>query len=240
MKTWFPFTDYDFYAYITAGMLLIAAADYTFGGGVLTARTEWTVVQITFWTAIAYLTGQLVAAPSSAILEHFVARTALHPPSDLILGLSKLRRRERMIRWLFASREYAPLPKSFREGIIKAASNSLGLQPSDIQSGEDVFGVAYGIARSSTDAVARMDQFRNLYGFSRNVSFVGFLAVGLLIAKLFTAPSDHHLWWLLIGALILAVGMFGRFLKFYAAFSREVFSAFGAKIAEDSIAGVKQ
>jgi hypothetical protein len=24
MKQWFPFTDYDFYAYLTSGMLLIA------------------------------------------------------------------------------------------------------------------------------------------------------------------------------------------------------------------------
>ena len=65
MKQYFPFTDYDFYVYLTAGMLLIASVDYSFGGTVLIHRTEWTVVQITFWVAIAYLFGQLVAGPSS-------------------------------------------------------------------------------------------------------------------------------------------------------------------------------
>ena len=57
MKQWFPFTDYEFYAYIAAGMLLVAAVDYTFGGAVLTNRAEWTVVQIVFWAVIAYLAG---------------------------------------------------------------------------------------------------------------------------------------------------------------------------------------
>jgi hypothetical protein len=114
MKQWFPFTDYDFYAYLTAGMLLIAAIDYTFAGAVLVQRTEWTVVQIAFWTAVAYLVGQLVAGPSAAVLEHGVARGLLHPPLAVCLGLRQRRRREKLAAALFANREYAPLPAQVR------------------------------------------------------------------------------------------------------------------------------
>jgi hypothetical protein len=90
MKQWFPFTDYDFYAYLTSGMLLIAAFDYTFGGGVLVERTEWTVVQIVFWTAVAYLIGQLLAGPSAAVLEHGIASALLRPPLAVLLGLAPI------------------------------------------------------------------------------------------------------------------------------------------------------
>jgi hypothetical protein len=110
MKQWFPFTDYDFYAYLASGMLLIAAVDYTFGGAVLVQRTEWTVVQIVFWTVVAYLIGQLLAGPSAAVLEHEVVRNLLHAPSAIILGLQERRWRERMLARMFAGREYAPLP----------------------------------------------------------------------------------------------------------------------------------
>jgi hypothetical protein len=236
MKSWFPFSDYDFYAYLTSGMLLIAVIDYTFGGGVLIARTEWTVVQVAFWTAVAYLAGQLVAGPSSALLEHLVASKLLHPPIAISLGMQQPRRREYIVRVLFAAREYGPLPQHNNRRLIEAAASSLGVPADEIHDPEAVFGVAFSVARGSADAVVRMDQFRNLYGFSRNISFVGLFASCLLSMKLFSAPHDAHLWWTLAGALILAVGMFGRFFKFYAAYSREVFSAFNAKAAANSVA----
>jgi hypothetical protein len=237
LKDWFPFTDYDFYAYLTAGMLVIAAGDYTFGGAVLVDRTEWTVVQVVFWTAIAYVVGQLVASPSSALLEHLVTRRWLHPPIAIALGLKQRRWRERVLGWLFADREYAPLPAQVRKRLLDGAAASLNVSAEEMRDPEAVFSVAFGLARSNTDAAARMDQFRNLYGFSRNVSFAGLVAAGLLGAKLFLAHDNHRLWWLLLLALIVAVGMFGRFLKFYAAYSREVLGAYSAQLTKAKPSG---
>jgi hypothetical protein len=74
-----------------------------------------------------------------------------------------------------------------------------------------------------------MDQFRNLYGFSRNVAFVGLIAAGLLAVRFWQAP-DVRTAWLLVGALVLGIGMFGRFLKFYAAYSGEVLRTYNSKL----------
>ncbi|MGP0089726.1 MAG: hypothetical protein ACLPKB_07175 [Xanthobacteraceae bacterium] len=229
MKQWFPFTDYDFYAYLTSGMLLIAAIDYTFGGGVLVQRTQWTIVQIVFWTAVAYLIGQMLAGPSSAVLEHGVARGLLHPPIAILLGLQQRRWRELFLATLFAGREYAPLPDQIRDRILTGAAKTLGVARQDLSDPEAVFNVAFPAARKVPDAAARMDQFRNLYGFSRNISFVGLIAAVLLAIKLFQTPTTHTAW-LLVAVLVVAVSMFGRFLKFYAAFSYEMLRTYSSSV----------
>jgi hypothetical protein len=229
MKQWFPFTDYDFYAYLASGMLLIAAVDYTFGGAVLVQRAEWTVVQIVFWTVVAYLIGQLLAGPSAAVLEHGVVRNLLHAPSAIILGLQKRRWRERVLARIFAGREYAPLPEQLRDRVLNGAAAKLGVERKNVHDPETVFQIAYPSARAVADAAARMDQFRNLYGFRRNISFVGLIATILLAIKLCQAPSAHTAW-LLVGAILLAGGMCGRCLKFYAAFSHEVFRTYAASV----------
>jgi hypothetical protein len=238
LKQWFPFTDYDFYAYLTAGMLLIAAVDYTYGSEELVSRTNWTVVQIAFWTAVAYLTGQLLAAPSAAVLEHLLARRIFTPPIVILLGLRKRRWHERLLAALFAGRDYAPLPLLIRERIFAKAAKALECERDQLDNAEAVFQVAYPIARSSTDAAARMDQFRNLYGFSRNLSFVGMIAF-LLLALRAHGLARPEATVLMIGALVLAIGMFGRFVKFYAAFGAEVLRSYNSKSTKDETDGSK-
>ena len=49
MKQWFPFTDYDFYGYLTAGICLIAAVDYTVGVADLLHPEHWTAAQSVLW-----------------------------------------------------------------------------------------------------------------------------------------------------------------------------------------------
>ena len=193
MKQWFPFTDYDFYAYLTTGMLLIAAVDYTFAGAVLVHRTEWTVVQIAFWTAVAYLVGQLVAGPSAAVLEHGVARGLLHPPLAVCLGLRQ-RRRPREISSSTVRQPPSTLRSSSGAGarIVESAAAALGVSPAEITDPEAVFGVAFGVSRGIPNSAARMDQFRNLYGFSRNVAFVGLIAAGLLTVRCWQAPDAAY------------------------------------------------
>ena len=74
MKDWFPLTSYEFYAYLTSGMVVLAAADRAFMGSTLASHTDWKVVIVVFWAAIAYLIGHIVAIPSSAIFEHLIAK----------------------------------------------------------------------------------------------------------------------------------------------------------------------
>ena len=215
-------------------MLLIASIDYTFGGAFLIHRTEWTVVQFGFWVAIAYLLGQIAAGPSSALLEHLVARKLLHSPLSIALGLSQPRWREKTAQRLFANREYSPLPAQTRARILEGAATVLKVTVSEITDPEAVFGIAFGAARGNADTVARLDQFRNLYGFSRNVAFVSIIACILILIRYSRLPTELDKGLLLTGTLVLAIGMFGRFLKFYAAYSREVLGAYSGKLNSGS------
>ena len=227
MKQWFPLTDYDFYAYLTAGMVLIAAVDYTCFGGVLVDRSQWTVVQAVFWAAVAYVAGHLIAGPSSGVIEHAFTRGFLHSPGSIMLGFAQPRWREKVFKWLFAQREYAPFPALLQTRIRKGAADALGVTPARLTHSEEVFQVAHPISRSNADAAGRMDNFRNQYGFCRNLSFTGLVSIGLLIWHRFDMPFDQKTPMLLVMAIILTVGMYGRFLKFYSAYSNEVLRAYG-------------
>ena len=62
---------YDFYGYITAGMLMLFAVDLTFLNGMVFLRPQWTTVQVILVLSAAYVVGQIASIPSSAILEMY-------------------------------------------------------------------------------------------------------------------------------------------------------------------------
>ena len=224
MKTWFPFTSYDFYAYITTGMLALAAFDRVFMGSMLANEQDWSFVAIAFWTAIAYLTGQLLAIPSSAILEHVVARRILNPPASILLGLKNPRRREAVFTQAFGAREFVPLSVASQRSILRKVSEKLDIAVEEVDA-ESAFQCAFPIARSSVDSATRLDTFLNQYGMARNVSFASLIAAFLLLYHGW-AETDHVSTNLGIAAVILSIGMFGHFVKFYAAYAREVLRTF--------------
>ncbi|MDX7951763.1 hypothetical protein P7D22_11345 [Lichenihabitans sp. Uapishka_5] len=182
MREWFPLTDYEFYAFVASGMFLIAAVDYCYTGGVLVGRTEWTVVQGVFWTVVAYVLGQICAAPSSAVVEFLLARVWLRSPATVALGIGKRRWREHVVAWLFANREYAPLSSAVQNRIKKAAATKLKVNVDDLDA-EAVFQVAFPAARGQEDSAKRLDSFINSYGFCRNICFVAIIATPMLALK---------------------------------------------------------
>jgi hypothetical protein len=82
------------------------------------------------------------------------------------------------------------------------------------------------------NAYARMDGFLKLYGFCRNMAFVGlagaFHAADAALAWARLGWSDHvaqqFLWALL--ALLIGLGMLHRYLKFFRLYNVEVFVAY--------------
>jgi hypothetical protein len=225
MKSWFPLADYDFYAFLTAGMILIAAGDFSFGGSQLIGRSSWSIFGAVFWIVIAYLIGQVTAGWSASILEFGLARCFFRAPVDLILGISRPRLRERAVEIFAGAREYKPFPPAVSAAVLQKASERLG--GFEIIDGETAFQIAFPVARRSSDTAARLDRFINVYGMCRNTSFVAFIAAVFLIIAAFREGSIAKAW-LSVATLILAVGMFGRFMKFYAAYSREVFRTFNS------------
>lgn len=225
MKSWFPFAEYEFYAYLSAGMLLIAAIDYSFGGSFLINRQSWTVAEVVFWIVIAYLIGHLVAGWSASFLDQFVGRRLFVSSSDMLLGLKAARTRERLLAALSGATEYRPMSPSLSSSILTKVATRVGSNVPNSIDGDAAFEAAFPLARTSPDTAARLDRFLNAYGLCRNVSFVSLIAVGLLaVAGL--QQGDATCGWLSVAALILGLGMFGRFKKFHAAYAREVFRTF--------------
>jgi hypothetical protein len=224
MKDWFPLTSYDFYAMLTAGMVTLAAYDRVFMGSALAHETHWNLVSGVFWGAIAYLIGQIVAIPSAAILEHAIARRLLRSPTPLLLGLLPQRSREKFVLIMFAAREYQPFPKTNRDRIVAKLAKDLNVDSGSLES-EAAFQLAFPRARDVADTAARLDNFLNLYGMCRNVSFAALIAAVMLAYQTIKFPTSLN-WTLCAGALVLSIGLFGRFLKFYAAYAREIFRTY--------------
>jgi len=231
MRDWFPLTNYEFYAFVASGMLLVATIDYCFADGVLVHRPEWTLVQIVFWTVISYVAGHICAAPASAIIEHFIARTIFREPGAVALRLEERRWREYALAWAFAHREYAPFNSATLAGIRKAFITRAGGKLDQIITTHAIFEMAYPLARQNQDTAQRLESFQNTYGFCRNICFVALVAAGCLTYRYWQTKTDWDLW-LTIGAVATSVGMYGRFLKYYALFGREVLLRFYAQTHE--------
>jgi len=229
MKDWFPFTDYDFYACLTAGGLIVAVVDYGFFQSHLVGRAAWTIPQAISWIAVAYLVGQITAAPSSAIIEHLIARKLFRPPSAVLLGNAR-RKREMVITALFAQHEYRALGAEMMAAVKAAAAARLNCAPSSL-SNEDVYQIAFPVARTVADTATRLDRFIGLYGFARNMCFAGLIASLIMLWVVAHQPSAQN-WWLLATSVVGMLGMFGRYMKFYAAYGAEVLRTF-ARVSSD-------
>ena len=227
MKQWFPLTDYDFYGFVASGMLLIAAIDYSVAGAVLVSRSEWSVAQGVFWVIIAYFVGQICAAPSSAILEHLVVRRWLTVPADIQLGLKQRNWIEYVLATMFAPREYGPLSEPVRAVALERAAAHYN-RPVGSLDGEAVYQAAFHVSRAVPDTATRLNTFINQYGLGRNVAFVGILAIGLLTYRQIDRPTTTGAW-LIVAAVALSIGMFGRFFKFYAAYSSDVLRTYASQ-----------
>lgn len=227
MKNWFPFTDYEFYAYITSGVIVISGIDYTLFGGILVNRAEWTVVQGVFWTMISYLVGHIAAGLSSFALEQTLVKKIFRAPELIILGLKEPRWFEKLFKSLFAS-EYARFPQQNCDDILDKLATSLKCDRSLLTNPEAMFQTAFSVSRYEPTSEARLNQFMNLYGLCRNVAFAFLLVTFLLIWKRIFSPNPMD-GWLLVGASVMSVGMFGRYLKFYSAYTRETLRTFGRK-----------
>lgn len=227
MKQWFPFTDYDFYGYLSCGLMLLSAIDYWYSGGQYIFHHDWTFFQGVFLVMLAYITGQIVAMPSSSILENGIARGLMRPPMQVLLAETQ-GSVERVVGKYIVGRYYMPLPSGTRTKVLDKAVSDTGLTHAQLLiDPEEIFHPAYVAARASDDARKRMDDFRNQYGFNRNMALSSFIA-SLLMFDLARGGNPNAYAFAFFG-LLLSVGMFVRFLKFYSAFSAEVVRTYAFK-----------
>ncbi len=215
MKGTFPFTDYDFWAYISSGFVFLFALDHVLETGWM-IRNDWTVVEGLFATACAYAVGHMLAGFASALLERRIVAKWLGKPSATLLGAEK---GPRWFRRLYPS-FYEPLPDKTRKLVFdKARQHGIDMP------GEAMFWAAFDACRGNKTAMDRMSGFINQYGMCRNLALTALICAVMLVVTAwnFHRPDDY--WWA-AAAVALGIGMFLRYLKFYRHYSVEVYTCY--------------
>ncbi len=212
----FPFTSYDFWAYLSAGFMLLFAIDQA-GSTHLLMRDNWTLAQSIVAVSVAYVIGQLVASASSFIFEKLLVGKVLDYPTNILFEQSVAR--------LWVQRLLPSYFKALPESTQKAALER-GKKAGVGKPGEALFWPAYTLGKATPSVATRLDNFLNLYGFCRNAAFVAFADSAVLYWSYLQpkGPADHLLWSRL--ALVIGIGMLLRYLKFYRHFAVEVFTNF--------------
>lgn len=206
-----PFTVYDFIAYLSSGGVVVATVDYLFGKQWLAAEkiAPGIVLLLLF---MSYISGHVVAHFSSLLLEQGLVARVLGRPSKILMG------GKGCCSGLFPG-YFKALPDETQKRIREkaAARNFEG-------EGEALFGHVFGVVTKEEAALKRIEEFRNLYGFSRNMAFVFLLtAIPLMVGSQWDKPSS--VWWGITAAFV-GIVMLYRYLKFFRQFSYRMFLSY--------------
>lgn len=221
------FSDYDVFAYIASGLAalvvwdIVSSTHHVLGAG-------WTVASGMLTIAAAYIIGQILATPSGWLIERQFVHRVLFRPSDILMESRDLGWRMLLKKTLLQD-YYAPLDSGLQRKVRERSVADRGAEVS----GEGLFWCAFPVSKKDSNASERMDSFLKLYGFCRNMAFVG-LAGACFIAADAVREWDQWGWtddvtrqfrWALIAAL-LGLGMLHRYLKFFRLYNVEVFVAY--------------
>ena len=204
-----PFSVYDFLAYLSAGIVLIATVDVIYGASWLLQDKVPLVLGIV-GLFVAYIVGHAVAHMSSVIIENWMLGRVLGRPSTLLMSGEHSR-----WRYLFPN-YFKALPETTRER-IGAKLLAHGFEGDGEARFLHIFGTMKGQARVDD----RLQIFLNLYGFSRNICLAMTLSgVIALVGPLDDRPLSTEVYGLAM--LLTAVVMFYRYLKFFRQYSHEL------------------
>lgn len=207
-----PFTVYDFFGYLSSGAVFVALGDFTLGYHAVfkdkLPPAMWAILVM-----IAYVTGHAVAHLSAILFENIFVTRILGRPSETLLAQSS---RGWVLRRLF-SNYFRPLPKETRERIREqAALRGFG------GTGESLFLHALPLVVRDEKNQKRLDEFRNLYGFARNMAFT-LIITSLVLYGSVVQTNQTSIRPLAACAAALAVIMLYRYLKFFRQYSYQLF-----------------
>jgi hypothetical protein len=221
MKSWFPFSDYDFYSFLTSGILMLFAIDYWLSGGNWVVDKGWTVQQNVLVLIIAYITGQIIAIPSSIIYDFILVDHILGHPMEVQLGDGEVSFVAKVLK-IVIGQDYGRLPESIKKNVLKRAKADTDLKDNALLNDKkNIFDIAFIAARGRVEDKVRIDDYRNQYGFGRNVSLTSFITAIFMYYS-----NDVNAKALAILFCFLGFGMMLRFLTFYTSFSAEVLRSY--------------
>ena len=205
-----PFSVYDFFGYLACGFFLLIVTGQTLGLGV-PLKGNIFLPEGSFILLTAYIIGQIMASPSAWLLERHVVRGCIGLPSVHLF------QDPRGWRCKLFPGFTTPLPEVTRQRILDRARKEEIKEP-----GEALFLHALATVKKTEVTLARLNAFLVLYGFCRNMTFV-FLVSALLLAWGITVGDKALNGWWVFFAVIAAIGMFYRYLKFFRQYAYEVF-----------------
>lgn len=235
MNNLLRFSDYDVFAYLASGFAAMAVLD-ALAATHFVLGADWTVSEGLVSIIAAYVLGQVLAGPAAWVMEQGLVAAVLGRPSALLIADAKPRRGLRaVLARTFLSDYFAPLDGGVAAAIRRAA-------PEDAQAGgETLFWRAYALARADDHAVARLDGFLRLYGFCRNLAFVALAAaLAFALAALNgaiardSAAAVARDWYLCVAALVVAIGMTHRYLKFHRLYTLETLIVLAQSAPKDA------
>lgn len=216
-----PFDPYDFFGYLSAGLLVLAALELLIGIPTVIGQ-EHKAFDLALIVLSAYIAGQIVATPAKALLEDLIARKALGAPTSLLITKKSERSRRRFV----APGYFAPLDETVRSRVL-ARAEAEGLAT---PSGESLFQHVRFRENMLADALLakRLDLFLSRYGFARNLSFVS-LSFSAAVLIRHGVDTSSVLTRYAVVAMVGGILLFYRFLKFYRLYAFELLSTYAGK-----------
>jgi hypothetical protein len=213
-----PFDPYDFFGYLSSGLLVVVGMDLVFGFPHVLGQ-DLKAVDAAVLVLAVYVAGQLVAAPAKAILEDGVIDKVLGRPTQNLL-----RTKKPWIRWLLFPGYYKPLPAEIRARILKKAEAE-GIR----DTGEALFLHLRYHPQIVDDEklMAKLDAFINKYGFARNLAFTSLLVGTSLLLKAWLSSESVNSNYA-VTAFVGGVLLFYRYLKFFRQYAYEILNTYGS------------
>jgi hypothetical protein len=225
-----PFSVYDFFAYLSSGTVLVVTADYVWDLNLLKSKEISPVLGVAL-IVLAYVTGQIISHFSALLMEQTLVHRILKRPSSLLLGASP---RWRLCKWIFPQFHRA-LPESTQHRVRQQA-----VARACDATGEGLFLHAYATATRDERIQKRLDDFRNQYGFARNMSFAFLTSALAIVIAHWVGHHPIRLRWALLAGFG-GIALFYRYLKFFRQFSYELFLRYAelpCSDAKSTVAGV--
>jgi hypothetical protein len=226
MDKFLRFSDYDIFGYLIAGLASFGLFDL-FTNHQIVLQSSWTVSSAVITIVAAYIAGHLISGLATALIDRGLVRRFFGKPDSLLFSSPKKSRLNTLKKWLFGE-FFDPLPGDIRDRVLKRAKLT-SAQNKGKKVGEILFYRAWPYIKREPIAYSRLETFLKLYHFHRTISFLSLIsAVAIPVSIYFKTTNfyfiqDHPVI-SVIFALIIAYGMFRRYLRFFRLYSVEVFS----------------